>query len=165
MVTWWKENHGEYKFFDADRDPDYNVLGPKLMHFRTATVQDVYEQSLKKWENVIEQKIILPSPYIRLFKDGLYDGRRYFPHCNDQPECEAGTQLDTSTDTCNTSPMEHEGTPCILDQMDCQQEQQHACTSASYLHTEQHISTESTLDPNPTSLHVQYTHQLSPRNL
>lgn len=66
--TWWEEHHGEYKFFDADRDQDHNVLGPKLMHFRSATVQDVYQQRMEKGESIIEGKTILLSPQIRLLK-------------------------------------------------------------------------------------------------
>ena len=54
-------------FFDSDKDPDYDVRGQKLMHFRDATIQEVYNQSKEKWTQSIEQKTVLPTPYIRLF--------------------------------------------------------------------------------------------------
>jgi hypothetical protein len=77
------------------------------MHFRDATIQQVHIQSKEKWTQIIEQKTVLPTPYIRLFKQGLYVGRRHFPSCVDEPEAEPQhvppeNSMDTSVS--NSSP-------------------------------------------------------------
>ena len=54
--VWWKAEGDGYIFFDSDKDPDYDVHGPKLMHFCDATIQQVYNQSKEKWTRIIEQK-------------------------------------------------------------------------------------------------------------
>ena len=55
------------------------------MHFHNSTIQGVHTQSKEKWANI---KTVLPTPYIRLFKDGLYNGHHYFASCTDEPEIE-----------------------------------------------------------------------------
>lgn len=76
--VWWQAAEGGYTFFDSDGDSEYNSHGPDLMHFRTSSIQLVYKLNQEKWLSIIEKKTVFPTPYIRLFKDGMYDGRRYF---------------------------------------------------------------------------------------
>ena len=89
--VWWQAAEGGYTFFDSDGDSEYNSHGPDLMHFRTSCIQLVYKLSQEKWLSIIEKKTVLPTSYIRLFKDGVYDGRRYFPSCNEETEMETDT--------------------------------------------------------------------------
>ena len=89
------------------------------MHFRNATIQQVYNQSKAKWTQIIEQKTVLPTPYIRLFKEGLYDGRRHFPSCTDEPEAVSQhTRPENFMDTsvASTSPLIF-GTPIQMGTM------------------------------------------------
>lgn len=86
--VWWQAAEGGYTFFDSDSDSEYNSHGPDLMHFCTSSIQLIYKLSQEKWLSIIEKKTVLPTPYIRLFKDGIYDGRRYFPSCNEETEIE-----------------------------------------------------------------------------
>ena len=37
--VWWDESTDGYNFFDSDDNPDYHPPGPKLFHFRHATLQ------------------------------------------------------------------------------------------------------------------------------
>lgn len=39
---------------------------------------------MAKWTQ--NKKTVLPTQYIRLLKESLYDGRRHFPSCTDEPE-------------------------------------------------------------------------------
>ena len=89
--VWWQAAEGGYAFFDSDSDSEYNSHGPDLMHFRTSSIQLIYKLSQEKWLSIIEKKTVLPTPYIRLFKDGMYDGRHYFPSCNEETEMEIDT--------------------------------------------------------------------------
>lgn len=143
-------------FFDSDKDSNYSLHGPNLMHFRNATIQQVYNQSKKKWTNIIEQKTVLPTPYIRLFKDGLYDGRRYFPSCTDEPEAEPQCVppekcMDTCTCTSYTSPPKNPilATPTQME---------------AKLVDDLHIQTTNTIQSTPCHA-IQITHQLVPTKL
>jgi hypothetical protein len=106
------------------------------MHFRTSSIQDIYKLSQEKWLSIIEKKTVLPTPYIRLFKDGMYDGRRYFPSCNDETEVEIGTgknarvgnstakqmeEMDTTPDNTQVSNLQE--SPCTQPTNACM----HAC--------------------------------------
>lgn len=51
--VWWKEEDS-YKFFDSDEECDYRPEGPSLMHFRSATLQDVHARSAKAWKYILD---------------------------------------------------------------------------------------------------------------
>ena len=55
---WWKGCEREYQFFDGE---SYELRPmPHLLHFRLATLKDVYRQSTC-WETIVEEKIGLPT--------------------------------------------------------------------------------------------------------
>ena len=59
--------------------------------------------SQEKWLSIIEKKTVLPTPYIRLFKDGMYDGRRYFPSCDEETEMGKDARTNPTTDIRSTT--------------------------------------------------------------
>ncbi len=64
-----------YKFHDADTDPNEQIEGPQLTHYREASIVSVWQQSKTAWR--LETNIpSLPTPYIRVFQNGEYTGRK-----------------------------------------------------------------------------------------
>ena len=55
----------------------------------------------------MEQKTVLPTSYIRVFKNGFYNGCRYFPTCTDEPEIEPQCAPPENHVTTCTNPPEH----------------------------------------------------------
>ena len=91
----------------------------------------------------------------------------YFPHCNDQPECELHVRPETCMDMSGISPLEQEGTlrtpPQVHVECEPMETHQQEDTSATYLNIQEHASTEST--PHYTQTSVHQTRQLSPCSL
>lgn len=70
---WWQEEREGYRFLDSDSDHQFHAEGPKLQHFCTCTLPDIYQQCSKDWDTILQKKITLPSPGIRLYDtDGNY---------------------------------------------------------------------------------------------
>lgn len=106
--VWWKEEEDSYKFFDSDEECDYRPEGPSLMHFRSATLQDVHARSAKAWKYILDENVTLPTPYIRLYDaQGSYIGRRNYSsltgnHTLSEPNPDANNatqELASGTDT------------------------------------------------------------------
>lgn len=52
--VWWKEEAESFLFLDADEDCNNRPEGLSLMHFRSATLQDVYTRSVTAWKYIID---------------------------------------------------------------------------------------------------------------
>ena len=65
-------------------DMPTHPCGPTLCLFRDKHIQDVWNLSRVAWKSILDSKTTLPSPYIRLFEDDRYIGRRHFPSGNDE---------------------------------------------------------------------------------
>ena len=72
-IWWMREQHG-VKFLDSANDPSIQSVGPKLFHFRSTTLPDIYKQISQDWVFILHQKVTLPSPTIC-----LYDSRWKLP--------------------------------------------------------------------------------------
>ena len=59
--VWWKESDEEYTFFDGDTDDGQHPDEPQLLHFRSATLEDVYKRQSLSWEAILEKNITLPT--------------------------------------------------------------------------------------------------------
>ena len=55
-VVWWKENVSGYLFLDGDNDPEYQVGGPTVLHFRDSNIQDVINGSYTAWRKSLRMK-------------------------------------------------------------------------------------------------------------
>ena len=70
---WWKREQHGVKFLDSANDPSIQSVGPKLFHFRSTTLPDIYKQISQDWDFILHQKVTLPSPTICLYdSDGNY---------------------------------------------------------------------------------------------
>ena len=77
---WWEYVDRGYTFLDSDTGRSEHPQGPGLDHFRDTTISKIWEQSRTAWKLIIEQnRINLPTPYIRIFNGEQYVGRRHFP--------------------------------------------------------------------------------------
>ena len=77
--VWWQPVAEGYEFFDGTEEPDTRPEGPPLQHFRDVTLQEIYRMKQSVWQEVYEQNIVLPTPYIKLYSiSGEYMGRKTF---------------------------------------------------------------------------------------
>lgn len=77
--VWWQPTAEGYEFFDGTKEPDSHQEGPELQHFRDVTLQQIYNMKKSMWQELCEENIILPTPYIKLYStSGEYMGRRTF---------------------------------------------------------------------------------------
>lgn len=77
--VWWQKTHTGYMFMDGHGEVDVRGEGPFLRHFRDTHLQDIHAEMEKAWNQIINDSIELPTPYIRLFDaNGMYLGRREF---------------------------------------------------------------------------------------
>ena len=85
---WWRSTNDKYEFLDSNNEPNFKQQGPSLQHYRETKLETIYKTKKVVWESILEQEIILPTPYIKLYNShGEYLGRRYFE----------GSQADTAT--------------------------------------------------------------------
>ena len=71
---WWKKHALGIEFLDGSNQGDYHSLGPKLMHFRSCSLEDVDRYLHENWEMCIGQKIPLPALHIRTYgTDGEFE--------------------------------------------------------------------------------------------
>ncbi len=71
----WETVGDKYQFLDSP--------STQLHTFRNTTIKSTWDKSKAAckaaWNGILASKTILPTPYIRLFKDDQYIGRRSFP--------------------------------------------------------------------------------------
>ena len=80
------------------------------------------------WEKILNDRVNLPTPYIRLFgKDGSYNGRHYF---EPQFRCAEGEDTMTEESSMDTSESENGHTEDMIEQ-----EQTHANMSRLKVNT------------------------------
>jgi len=124
ISRWWKTEGDTYKFLDADNDPEYRDCGPELRHFRNTTIKEVVDSNYAIWEKILNDRVNLPTPYIRLFgKDGSYNGRHYFEprfRCAEQGE---DTMTEESSMDTNESQNGHTEDMIEQEQNPCKNEQ------------------------------------------
>ncbi len=82
--VWWENQGDSYQFHDSDNHPPTQIQGPALNHFRSTNISCIWRENLAIWEEIIEQNVSLPIPFIRVFKDGQYTGRRYYNTENEE---------------------------------------------------------------------------------
>ncbi len=78
---WWREDEAGFVFHDSDSDPDFRESGPNLHHFRTTTLQEVFQVQRESWKMIVDQHIPLPALQIKLFDhdNGSLTEVRNFP--------------------------------------------------------------------------------------
>ena len=91
--VWWTYDniYKTYHFHDADNDPDYHPEGPKLGHFRSMGIEDVYKRNRLAWNDILIKKIKLPAESITHDEEIL----TYSTMEVDQPS--EDTEVETST--------------------------------------------------------------------
>ena len=67
--VWWNEEGDSYKFYDGATDPPYHSQGPKLLHFRDATIENVIQRQRDCWKKAIDQSIPLPTTILSTYDD------------------------------------------------------------------------------------------------
>ncbi len=67
----WKIENNNYLFSDSDNDPITQPQGPTLQHFRDTNLTKISEQSNTDWAEILELSMKLPTPFIRVLKDGF----------------------------------------------------------------------------------------------
>jgi hypothetical protein len=67
--TWWKETTEGYKFLDGDSDPKLQPSGPQLRHFRSVTLKEVNTNAVEVWDQLLRDKIELPTTGIVLYNE------------------------------------------------------------------------------------------------
>ena len=77
---WWETIEGGYLFRDGDNDVQSHSEGPKLLHFRLASIRDVTKRQTDSWKVVISQRTQLPTPKIFLYtNEGSPNGVIEYP--------------------------------------------------------------------------------------
>ncbi len=66
---WWRKDRDGYLFHDSDNDPNFHDPGPKLSHFRDTTLGQLAEEKARKWEELVSQKVPLPTTKITVFDE------------------------------------------------------------------------------------------------
>jgi hypothetical protein len=83
--VWWRSTESGYEFLDGTEENERQE-GPPLHHFRDTRLEEVYKQNASVWQLIIEEGIVLPTPYIKLYdSSGNCTGRKFFQD-NDQPQ-------------------------------------------------------------------------------
>jgi hypothetical protein len=78
--VWWKHLPGGYIFHDGDANDESHSEGPKLLHYRSATIKDVTERQSVTWKRLLQQKIELPTPKVYLYDaEGNPAGELIYP--------------------------------------------------------------------------------------
>ena len=71
--VWWQKKDDGFQFNDGADDLDFHSTGPHLDHFRSTTLPDVYRKMSQDWDIILQEKVKLPSPRIRVYNtDGHY---------------------------------------------------------------------------------------------
>lgn len=59
--SWWKwREDGSVEFFDSNQEEETKAAGPKLGHFRSSTIKDVFTGLNNAWETCIKTPEDLP---------------------------------------------------------------------------------------------------------
>ncbi len=77
--TWWTSSGDAYEFLDGSEEIESRPEGPTLHHFRDTALKEVYQEKKSVWQLIIEEEVVLPTPFIKLYDtDGNCVGRRSF---------------------------------------------------------------------------------------
>ena len=57
---WWHREGDFIVFHDGDEAEDSKLVGPEMMHFQSASLQDVYAHLEEKWIECINTNIEIP---------------------------------------------------------------------------------------------------------
>lgn len=75
--VWWHKTTDGYEFCDGNGEHDTRPLGPHLHHFRNTSLNDIYKEKALLFQQIIDQGVELPAPFIKLYnKNGAFIGRR-----------------------------------------------------------------------------------------
>ena len=78
--VWWESVDGGYLFRDSDNDVDSHSEGPKLLHYRHATIKDVTKRQTESWKTMLTERIQLPTPKVFLYtSEGNPKGEITYP--------------------------------------------------------------------------------------
>ena len=73
--VWWRKRESGYEFMDGSKVVNL-AKSPKLLHSRDTGLLDIQQRSIISWKKLIAQKILLPTPFVRLYdSNGKYCGR------------------------------------------------------------------------------------------
>ena len=107
-VWWHKTEHG-YHFADGEDDLTSHPEGPQLYHFRSHSLDDVQDRKRKCSQEILDNKVSLPTPLIHLYDDeGNPIGTRTFnstrscsdlPTIHDQPSTHGSTSPSSELST------------------------------------------------------------------
>ena len=77
--VWWLKTPDGYKFLDGSDESDSQVAGPSLRHFRNTTLDKVYLEKQRVFQNIIDDNIEVPAPFLRIYSsDGTCVAVRAF---------------------------------------------------------------------------------------
>ena len=78
--VWWTHLPGGYIFHDGDANEESHSEGPKLLHYRSATIKDVIERQSVTWKRLLQGKIELPTSKVYLYNaEGNPAGELIYP--------------------------------------------------------------------------------------
>ena len=104
--VWWTQTNNTYHFFDGEQHPNIHPQGPPLQNFRNLSQKQLNDIKVKHWDNLLQNRITLPTPYIQLYKNlGFPTEKVFFPFsANESPSPRPTTsthvaQMDMSTPT------------------------------------------------------------------
>lgn len=64
---WWDKVPNGYKFFDGDEDDSFRQPGPPLLHFRSASLNEMQVSRKALWERLLREDVTLPAKSIKMF--------------------------------------------------------------------------------------------------
>lgn len=119
-----------FQFNDGADDLDFHPTGPHLDHFRSTTLPDVYHKMSQDWDIILQQKIKLPSPRVRVYNtDGQYQ-------CSTSslslPTPFSNEGLTTSNNALQTSPSSSDATLHNFQTSSIPPTELHVCAPSQY---------------------------------
>ena len=74
------KKYGGHNFHDGDANEESHSEGPKLLHYRSATIKDVIERQSVTWKRILQGKIELPTSKVYLYdSEGNPAGELIYP--------------------------------------------------------------------------------------
>ena len=85
--VWWTQTNNTYHFFDGEQHPNIHPQGPPLQNFRNLSQKQLNDIKVKHWDNILQNCITLPTPYIQLYHNlGFPTEKVFFPFpANESP--------------------------------------------------------------------------------
>jgi hypothetical protein len=109
--VWWRKRESGYEFMDGSKVVNL-AKSPKLLHYRDTGLLDIQQRSDISWNKLIAQKILLPTPFVRLYdSNGKYCGRYIY---NNHVEFQHNTsvcQEQGAQSVCTSPPEQPQSTP------------------------------------------------------